>query len=152
MFIRLAVARSFDQPWGRARLRQIRAIRVTYNPEFWTTAVLLVGWLASRLGWQLSGETDSVYQFQAGNQVIEVRTEGVPGPWISQLVIHFDSGEFSLDWSGKFLELRWSEHPDLKQLLPAGEATLVSLVSEELARGGEHRTYLDALEIAEKLW
>jgi glucose-6-phosphate dehydrogenase assembly protein OpcA len=152
IFIRLAVARSFDQAWGRACLRKIRAIRLTYNPEFWTTAVLLVGWLASRLGWRLSGETDSAYQFQAGNQVIEVQTEGVPGPWISKLDIHFESGEFSLEWSGKFLEIRWSEHPEMKQLLPAGETTLVSLVSEELARGGEHRTYLDALEIAEKLW
>ena len=152
MFIRLALARSFDHPWGRARLGQIRAVRVTYNPEFWTTAVQLVGWLASRLGWKLSGETESLYQFQAGNQVIEVAMEGVPGPWIGQLVIRFDSSDFSLESSGKFLEIRWSEHPDMKQLLPAGDTTRVSLVSEELARGGEHRTYLDALEIAEKLW
>ena len=31
------------------------------------------------------------------------------------------------------------------QLLPAGKNDLVSLISEELIRGGPHRVYLDAL-------
>ena len=37
-------------------------------------------------------------------------------------------------------------------MLPAGGTTMASLVQEELTRGGEHRTYLGALKIAEELW
>jgi hypothetical protein len=37
-------------------------------------------------------------------------------------------------------------------MLPAGGTSLRSLVNEELIRGGEHKSYLAALKIAEKLW
>jgi hypothetical protein len=36
--------------------------------------------------------------------------------------------------------------------LPAGGTSLAGLLKEELVRGGEHLTYLQALNLAEKLW
>ena len=64
----------------------------------------------------------------------------------------FDQGNLEVKWSGNFLETTLQGESQLKQMLPAGGTTLASLVQEELSRGGEHRTYLGALKIAEELW
>ena len=50
---RRRVAAAFDPPPLRAHLRAIDAVRVVHHPEFAVPALLLVGWLSSRLGWSL---------------------------------------------------------------------------------------------------
>jgi glucose-6-phosphate dehydrogenase assembly protein OpcA len=47
------VAATFDPPHLRPDLRTISAVTVRHHPESAVAAVLLVGWLASRLDWQL---------------------------------------------------------------------------------------------------
>jgi hypothetical protein len=46
------VAATFDPPALRRELRTISAITVRHHPESGAAALLLVGWLASRLGWE----------------------------------------------------------------------------------------------------
>jgi glucose-6-phosphate dehydrogenase assembly protein OpcA len=48
------VAATFDPDHLRPDLRHISAVTVRHNPESAAAALLLVGWLASRLGWQPS--------------------------------------------------------------------------------------------------
>jgi glucose-6-phosphate dehydrogenase assembly protein OpcA len=48
------VAATFDPPHLRPDLRTISAVTVRHHPESAVAALLLVGWLASRLDWQLS--------------------------------------------------------------------------------------------------
>jgi glucose-6-phosphate dehydrogenase assembly protein OpcA len=48
------VAATFDPPHLRPDLRTISAVTVRHHPESGVAALLLVGWLASRLEWQLS--------------------------------------------------------------------------------------------------
>ncbi len=48
------VAATFDPPHLRPDLRTISAVTVRHHPESAVAALLLVGWLASRLGWQLN--------------------------------------------------------------------------------------------------
>src|SRR3954452_14305162 len=48
------VAATFDPPHLRPDLRTISAVTVRHHPESGVAALLLVGWLASRLDWQLS--------------------------------------------------------------------------------------------------
>jgi glucose-6-phosphate dehydrogenase assembly protein OpcA len=48
------VAATFDPPHLRPDLRTISAVTVRHHPESAVAALLLVGWLASRLNWQLS--------------------------------------------------------------------------------------------------
>ena len=77
----------------------------------------------------------------------------LPGPWIgSGESANSTRGNLEVKWSGNFLETTLSNAFQLKQMLPAGGMTLAGLVHEELIRGGEHRTYLGALKIAEELW
>jgi glucose-6-phosphate dehydrogenase assembly protein OpcA len=46
------LAGSFENPSRRAALQSLKRIYVRYNPASVVSAVLLIGWLASRIGWQ----------------------------------------------------------------------------------------------------
>jgi glucose-6-phosphate dehydrogenase assembly protein OpcA len=48
------LAGSFENPARRAALQSLKRIYVRYNPASVVSALLLVGWLASRVGWQPS--------------------------------------------------------------------------------------------------
>ena len=45
------IAMSFDPPALRPELGRITGVAVRHHPESEVAALLLVGWLASRLGW-----------------------------------------------------------------------------------------------------
>jgi glucose-6-phosphate dehydrogenase assembly protein OpcA len=154
IYLRLAMAQMFDQPWAAEKLQAIQQLTIVFHPEYQTTAVLLLAWLARQLGWQLVEHLDSEFKFThpgSGNPV-RVVLQAVPGEWISQAHFVFPDSAFDLSWSGKFLECSWSDYQGVKQLLPAGGTTVADLVNEELMRGGEHLTYMAALDLAERLW
>jgi len=48
------VAATFDPPHLRPELRMLSAVSVRHHPDSGVAALLLIGWLASRLGWRLS--------------------------------------------------------------------------------------------------
>jgi glucose-6-phosphate dehydrogenase assembly protein OpcA len=154
IYLRLALAQSFDHPWSGQDTDRIRDLEVTHNPENWTTAVLLISWVACQLGWELEEKDDFEYGFKSGEtgRRVQVKLKALPGPWIGRIKLQFDDDNLEVAWSGNFLETTFSSAPHLKQMLPAGGTSLASLVHEELIRGGEHKTYLGALKIAERLW
>jgi glucose-6-phosphate dehydrogenase assembly protein OpcA len=47
------VAATFDPPHLRPELRTISAVTIRHNPDSGTAALLLIGWLASRLNWDV---------------------------------------------------------------------------------------------------
>jgi glucose-6-phosphate dehydrogenase assembly protein OpcA len=47
------LASAFDPPAMRAELRQVESIAVRHHRESTAAALLMVGWLASRLGWEM---------------------------------------------------------------------------------------------------
>jgi glucose-6-phosphate dehydrogenase assembly protein OpcA len=154
IYLRLAFAQLFDHPWAGHQVDTIRNLEVTYHPEYWTTAILFISWVARQLGWELEEKGDFEYRFKAEKAAasVSVRLTALPGPWIGEVKLGFDQGNLGVKWSGNFLEATLQGESEIKQMLPAGGTTLASLVQEELARGGEHRTYLGALKIAEELW
>jgi glucose-6-phosphate dehydrogenase assembly protein OpcA len=48
------VAASFDSPAMRTELQRLETVSVRHHPDSTVAAMLLVGWLASRLGWDVS--------------------------------------------------------------------------------------------------
>jgi hypothetical protein len=48
------VAAAFDSAQMRAELQAIESVSVRYHPDSTVAALLLVGWLGSRLGWEMS--------------------------------------------------------------------------------------------------
>jgi glucose-6-phosphate dehydrogenase assembly protein OpcA len=154
IYYRLALGQLFDHPWAARRVHAIRELTITYNPECWTTAVLFVSWVAAQLGWQLQKQSDSVYGSTStkSEKPISVRLTALPGPWIGEIRLALEGGGLEVRKSHNFLEAKIACDFQLTQMLPLGGTTLADLMQEELTRGGEHRTYLAALRIAEKLW
>jgi glucose-6-phosphate dehydrogenase assembly protein OpcA len=48
------IAATFDPPALRGELERISSITIRHHPDSTVAAMLLIGWLASRLGWRLS--------------------------------------------------------------------------------------------------
>jgi glucose-6-phosphate dehydrogenase assembly protein OpcA len=76
------VAATFDPPHLRPDLRTISAVTVRHHPESAVAALLLVGWLASRLDWQLNtlmsrGDTH-VGSAHGRRQDVKVTLESAP--------------------------------------------------------------------------
>jgi glucose-6-phosphate dehydrogenase assembly protein OpcA len=154
IYIRLAVAQLFEHPWAAQQIHSIREVTLTYNPEYWTTAVLFVSWMASQLGWSLEEQSDYEYRFKSARSgsAVLVKTTALPGPWIGEVKVGFERGALGVKLAHDFLETCFSGDLQLTQMLPVGGTSIRALMEEELTRGGEHRTYLAALKIAEKLW
>ncbi len=55
---REAIAELFDAPWALKSLAQVRRVRIEFGCR--PAALLLVGWLSSRLGWRLSDDEKSL--------------------------------------------------------------------------------------------
>ncbi|MEA2380498.1 MAG: hypothetical protein QOH72_469 [Solirubrobacteraceae bacterium] len=76
------VAATFDPPHLRPDLRTISAVTVRHHPDSAVAALLLVGWLASRLDWQLSPLIARGNAFvgsaHARRQDVKLRLEGAP--------------------------------------------------------------------------
>ena len=71
---RQAIAQVFDQPAARAELAHLNAVElaVRSSPGGQASALLLVGWLASRLGWRLDRRTTHGWRLTANGQAVQV--------------------------------------------------------------------------------
>ena len=91
----------FDPPAPRARLREITAVRIANAPESGAAALLLCGWLRSRLGWtQGILERDGHGSSIGTMGEIEVRLNSVhlDVPGLEGVTLRFrDGAELSLD-------------------------------------------------------
>jgi len=76
------IAATFDPPNLRAELLQITAITIRHHPDSTVAAMLLIGWLASRLGWRLESLTHRggvlSGKAKAGLENIALRLEAAP--------------------------------------------------------------------------
>jgi len=93
------VAATFDPAWLRRELCAIAGVTVRHHPASTAAALLLVGWLASRLDWQagsLVADGDAlVGQAHAGGQHVAVRLEAAPElevPGLAGLTLETASG------------------------------------------------------------
>jgi glucose-6-phosphate dehydrogenase assembly protein OpcA len=76
------VAAAFDSPSMRAELHRIETVAVRHHPDSTVAAMLLIGWLASRLGWDVKPLTADgtvlMGAAHAGGQRVAVRLEQAP--------------------------------------------------------------------------
>jgi glucose-6-phosphate dehydrogenase assembly protein OpcA len=149
--VRFALAQFFDHPASHHNFAKINKLRVDFAPGFRSTAVLFVGWLAAQLNWQ-SDKTNvpnklSFVSPSGGKIEVELRERSgepigevaVQTPEVEFVVAHAKCGDLLEVSRGKPGEKR------MPQLMPAGKNDPVSLMSEELARGGPHHVYLHAV-------
>src|SRR5437660_3696516 len=149
--VRYAIAQFFDHPASHHHFATIDGARIDFAPGFKSTAVLFAGWLAAQLNWRAeTAKTEHKLRFVGPSQRkidIELRERGrepiseivLNSREIEYLVTHAKCGDLLEVSRGKSAEKR------MPQLLPAGKNDPVSLMSEELMRGGPHHVYLHAV-------
>ncbi len=155
--LRLALARFFDHPITHRHLKEFRRVEIVHAPGFHSTALLLVGWLAGQLHWDIAGDDSPTLWISADNRSreIEVRLREEKGEPISACKVTTDSAEFRIEHKpgADLLDVHFGrvQGRKMQQLLPAGKNTVVELLREELMRGGPHRVYLRAVSKVREL-
>jgi len=150
---RIALAQFFDHPATYHHLMEIKALEIEHAPEFRSTALLLVGWLAAQLGWERHGRNERSLGFRRVDDDAEwhitVSLREKKGEPISSCKLTTENAEFRVmhkpgaDLLGLTFGRTGGRH--MEQVLPAGTNDPVALVQEELMRGGPHRVYLRAV-------
>ena len=155
--IRLAIAQFFDGPAAQECLMEMRRIEITFAPEYRSTALLLVGWLAAQLGWMLVEAADemTVGFSDCAGEAIRISLQEEAGEPIGRCSLFCGETEFRVVHrrGADLLDVcaQTDRGERMHQLMPAGRNDAVSLMSEELMRGGPHRVYLRAVNAVRDL-
>ncbi|HEY9418988.1 MAG TPA: glucose-6-phosphate dehydrogenase assembly protein OpcA [Candidatus Udaeobacter sp.] len=149
--IRFALAQFFDHPASHHRFAKIKKGRIDFAPGFRSTAVLFAGWLAAQLNWRIENRKGGgLLQFiNLSGYKIDIELRERAGEPIGEIVLNSREVEFVVSRAkcGDLLEVSRGKRGEkrMPQLMPAGSNDPVSLMSEELMRGGPHHVYLHAV-------
>lgn len=155
--VRFALAQFFDHPASHHHFARIKKVRIDYASGFRSTALLFVGWLSAQLNWRAEkkdGENKLQFISSSGRKIdIEIRQrDGQP---IHEVALTAGDIEFVVTHAkcGDLLEVSRGKPGEkrIPQLMPAGKDDPVSLMSEELMRGGPHHVYLHAVDCVRDL-
>lgn len=155
--LRFALAQFFDHPASHHHFAKIGRVRIDFAPGFRSTALLFVGWLAARLNWRVETAKSSRGLRFAGptGRGIDVELRERDGKPVHEIALTADRVEFLVTHAkcGDLLEISRGKPGEkrMAQLLPAGKNDSVSLMSEELMRGGPHHVYLHAVNCVRDL-
>jgi glucose-6-phosphate dehydrogenase assembly protein OpcA len=155
--LRFALAQFFDHPASHHRLAKISRVRIDFAPGFRSTGILFAGWLAAQLNWQIDEvKSPAELRFVAPlARKIDIELHECDGEPVQQIVLISGDVEFRVSYSncGDLLEVSrvQSGEKRIPQLMPAGKTDPVSLIHEELMRGGPHHVYVAALDCARNL-
>ncbi|HEX4653972.1 MAG TPA: glucose-6-phosphate dehydrogenase assembly protein OpcA [Candidatus Udaeobacter sp.] len=155
--VRFALAQFFDHPASHHRLSELNNVRIDFAPGFRSTAVLFAGWLGAQLGWCLEDprSANELRFGSASGSGIDVELSESEGEPIQGVVLTAGDIEFCIAHAacGDLLEVSRSKAGEkcMPQLMPAGKNDSVSLISEELMRGGLHHVYLHAVNCIREL-
>lgn len=148
---RFAIASLFDHSSALPYLRKIHHIELHHAPGAQTTALLLLGWLAVRLGWHPHQPLLSSHLFLSpSGTYISFHLREQPGPMISlcRLKAENASFQFQRQIGSAFYqtEMTGADLPHTEHLLAAGKEDPVDILVEELGRTGKHPHYCQALK------
>ncbi len=150
--LRAGLAHFFDNACALPYLKQIDRVEIIHSPGARISAVLLLGWLALQLGWQLDDHTRTSRTFRTadGGKVVFTLAEQ-PGACISSCLLVAGDAEFRLDRAdrGEFFHasMQGGKFESSSQLLPTGRDRLAETLLMELSRGGKHPLYLKTLAL-----
>jgi len=150
--IRFALAQFFDHPASHHHFAKINSLRIDFAPGFRSTAVLFAGWLAAQLNWRgkKTNAPDKLSFVSPSGGKIDVELQERSGEPIGEVAMATSDVEFLVTHAkcGDLLEVSRGKPGEerMPQLMPAGKNDPVSLMSEELMRGGPHNVYLHAVD------
>lgn len=153
---RFAMAQFFDNATAICLLEKIERVYLEYGEGFRTTALLLLGWLAARLGWKFQPILGEDYFISAAGKQVRVELVETDGACVG--LCQFENGaakiEFRREKGSEYFKatLRGEKLPEVTQLLPAGRDKITDILLMELSRGGRHPSYLESYEAVKSLF
>jgi glucose-6-phosphate dehydrogenase assembly protein OpcA len=155
--VRQALAQFFDHPAAHHHFAEIETGCIDFAPEFRSTAVLLTGWLGAQLNWRTekSNSGDQIRFIDSDNRTIEIELRQRSDKPIGEVVLNSSGIEFAVTPAncGDLLEVSRCGRNEQRapQMMPAQANDIVSLMSQELMRGGPHSVYLRAVNCVREL-
>ena len=155
--VRFAFAQFFDHPASHHRFAKIKKVRLDYANGFRSTALLFVGWLAAQLNWRTekTNGADKLQFVGPSDRKIDIEMRQRDGQPIHEVTVTAGNIEFAVTYAkcGDLLEISRGKAGEKRvpQLMPAGKNDPVSLMGEELMRGGPHHVYLNAVNCVREL-
>ena len=149
--VRYALAQFFDHPASHHHFAEIEEAHIDFASGFRSTAVLLAGWFGAQLNWRAkkTKSPDHLEFADSTGRKIDIELHEQGDEPISKIILNSGGIEFGVRQAkcGDLLEV-WRSGRNEKavpQMMPAQSNDLVSLMSQELMRGGPHRVYLHAV-------
>jgi glucose-6-phosphate dehydrogenase assembly protein OpcA len=156
--LRYAVAQVFDLPAARDRLSRIENVVISHARGRRLTALELLGWIASRLRWQLDMEGgQAIYRRpDRGTVRFEMREQEPSVSCVDAVRFEFGdaaAAEVRREQTGDFylLEFDAPGAEPFSQLLPAGREKMSDVLLSELSRGSRHPLFWPAIDAIEPL-
>jgi glucose-6-phosphate dehydrogenase assembly protein OpcA len=155
--VRFALAQFFDHPASHHHFAKIRKLRIDFAHGFRSTAVLFAGWVAAQLNWR-ADKAKSSHELRfigPSGRKIDIEMDERDGEPIHEVALSTAEVEFLVTHAkcGDLLEVSRAKPGEerMPQLMPAGKNDPVSLMSEELMRGGLHDVYLHDVNCVREL-
>ncbi len=155
--LRYAIAQIFDIPAARGKLPRLESVEIRYPAEHRLTALELLGWIASRLGWQLgqNGGQDFFRRRDGGECTFLLREEASAAASIASVEFRFHGASASVKRAadGDFFVVEFAPAggPVVSQMLPAGREKISDILLAELGRVGRNPLFWPAIRAIEPL-
>lgn len=156
--LREAVAGIFDSSCILPELQSLKSLAIDYAPGYRTTALLLIGWLADRLGWQLSEIGENPKFQNARGQIISVALHEVQTPHgasIARIYLESATAQFEVtreDASDFYVTKAQGENfATASHMARAPREEISELLLLELSRNSQHALYGRAVKITQAL-
>jgi glucose-6-phosphate dehydrogenase assembly protein OpcA len=155
--LRYAIAQIFDLPAALARLQRIEEVDIAHAPGNHLTALQLLGWMASRLGWRLDHDGNTpVFRCRDGEPVkFHLREERENPACVASVRIGFaDASATVVREENADYYLAGFSTPGAEpfaQLLPAGREKTSDILLSELSRISRHPLFWPSIRAIEPL-
>lgn len=157
------IAQSFDSPVLMPQLHAVTRVEICHTPKAQTQALLILGWLASRLEWKLQeggfGPQGGTLRLARKDDALEATL----GPY-GMHTEHRRSASVTIICETVTVQVIHDEHdqllltrieaagkPALQRRVPWKSSDQLALLAEELRLPGHDRPYIEALQAATQL-
>ncbi len=143
---RLGVASIFDDPAAQQALPEIDSVDITHHPAHRNSALQLLAWLATQIGWQDLEKNGGYFAFgsRSGKTIRATLIEDAGAPPLSALILRAAGKSATITHAAGSVHVeRRIDAPGYQatSLAPADPSSAEDLVALQLARGGRNSLF-----------
>jgi len=155
---RFALAALFDHDFALSRIHDIRHVEIANPPSNGVGSRLLLGWIASRLGWKLERQGAKWYFASSSNSVSFSLLESPSKEQSTSCACRIETGdahfEILRNLPSSFFTLRWSIDGKIvdEQVIQGEAESPAALLLSELGRVGSRVGYHQSIDAVRPLF